>query len=275
MHNLATTLGVETIHDTVTQCHYAEGCMEVSTRSGLELTSELVIGAFGKRSLLDKKLERDHLKEDASYLAVKAHFKGEFPDDLVALHNFKGGYCGISRVEEDLINVCYITEYSAFKPHKDIENFQEQVMHQNPHLREFFHQARPVFEEPLAISQISFADKERVNDHVLMCGDSAGLIHPLCGNGMSMAIRGAKLLSEAILSTDLTNESHRHYLEERYSSIWKQAFSARLNRGRQLAKVFSSDHAAQLMLLGLRILPGVLPRIISSTHGRPMTPISL
>lgn len=274
MHELATSLGVHTIHDSVLDCHYEDGRMAVRTKAGHELSSDLVIGAFGKRSLMDKKLERDHLMEDASFLAVKSHFKGEFPDDLVALHNFKGGYCGISRVEEDLINVCYITDYTSFKRHKDIETFQEIVLQENPCLREFFSQAHPVFKEPLAISQISFADKERVADHVLMCGDSAGLIHPLCGNGMSMAIRGAKLLSEAILNADPKNEQDRLRMESSYSTSWDKAFSARLNRGRQLARVFSSDRATQLMLLGLRLWPGILPRIIASTHGQPMNPIS-
>jgi flavin-dependent dehydrogenase len=29
-----------------------------------------------------------------------------------------------------------------------------------------------------------------------MIGDTAGLIHPLCGNGMAMAIHSAKLAAE-------------------------------------------------------------------------------
>jgi len=32
----------------------------------------------------------------------------------------------------------------------------------------------------------------------LMIGDTAGLIHPLCGNGMAMAIHSAKIASELI-----------------------------------------------------------------------------
>jgi flavin-dependent dehydrogenase len=31
-------------------------------------------------------------------------------------------------------------------------------------------------------------------EDMLMIGDTAGLIHPLCGNGMAMAIHSAKLL---------------------------------------------------------------------------------
>ena len=42
----------------------------------------------------------------------------------------------------------------------------------------------------------SFAPKKPVEEHILMSGDAAGLITPLCGNGMAMAIRSAKILSE-------------------------------------------------------------------------------
>ena len=74
-----------------------------------------MIGAYGKRSSLDIKLNRQFIKRKSPYLAVKIHVKGDFPDDVVALHNFEGGYCGVSKVENDSINLCYITNYDAFK----------------------------------------------------------------------------------------------------------------------------------------------------------------
>jgi hypothetical protein len=40
---------------------------------------------------------------------------------------------------------------------------------------------------PYTISQISFEKKTRIEKHMLMLGDAAGMITPLCGNGMSMA----------------------------------------------------------------------------------------
>ncbi|WP_317129550.1 NAD(P)/FAD-dependent oxidoreductase [Flavobacterium zepuense] len=33
-----------------------------------------------------------------------------------------------------------------------------------------------------------------------MIGDTAGLIHPLCGNGMAMALHSAKIAAELVLS---------------------------------------------------------------------------
>jgi 2-polyprenyl-6-methoxyphenol hydroxylase-like FAD-dependent oxidoreductase len=51
------------------------------------------------------------------------------------------------------------------------------------------------FEKPLTISQVSFEEK-CIENHIIMIGDTAGLIHPLCGNGMAMAIHSAKLATE-------------------------------------------------------------------------------
>ena len=73
--------------------------------------------------------------------------------------------------------------------------FQEEVLSKNEHLATFFDQAKPLWEKPIAISQISFGKKDITNSDFLFVGDSAGLIHPLCGNGMAMAIHSAHIAS--------------------------------------------------------------------------------
>ena len=108
-------------------------------------------------------------------MAVKTHVKGDFPEDLVALHNFEGGYCGVSKVENDHINLCYITDFKAFKKYKDIDEFQEKVVFKNNFLKTIFKNTNPIFEKPLTISQISFENKKPVENHIIMCGDTAGI----------------------------------------------------------------------------------------------------
>ena len=63
-----------------------------------------------------------------------------------------------------------------------------------------------LFEEPVTIAQISFAKKTQIENHVLCIGDAAGMITPLCGNGMSMALHGSKIAAEAI--TTFLNQSN-------------------------------------------------------------------
>ena len=187
------------IHDTVSDIHFENDIFRVTTKEGNELSAKIVIGAFGKRSNMDVTLDRAFMKYRSPFVGVKTHVQGSFPDDLVALHNFTGGYCGVSKVENGNMNICYLANYKSFQQYKNIDAFNKEVLYKNPHLKNIFENSVPVFEQPLTISQISFSDKTTVQDHILMCGDAAGMIHPLCGNGMAMAIHSAKIASELVI----------------------------------------------------------------------------
>jgi flavin-dependent dehydrogenase len=135
--------------------------------------------------------------------------------------------------------------------------------------------AKMTFDAPLTISQISFSKKKSIEQHMLMCGDSAGMIHPLCGNGMSMAIHSAQIASEAIIGYFNTGERDRALLEKNYSTAWNAAFQSRLRAGRLLASLFRSDRRSAVMLNGLKVMPTLLPQIIKRTHGQTLNTYSL
>ena len=259
--------GVQFVQAEVSAVDYQGGVFRVQTRNGEEVQSPLVIGAYGKRSRLDKEQKRDFIQEHAPYLAVKRHFAGDFPEDLVALHNFAGGYCGVSKVEGGRINVCYLADYSAFKAYRNREQFEQAVVCKNPHLAACFENFTPLFDAPLTISQISFAEKERVHQHLLMCGDSAGMIHPLCGNGMGMAISSAQLLSELVLEYKGGALSDRHALENAYRQQWQRQFRHRLRAGRVFSRLFARNQLFDQAVSLLTHVPWALPFFIRQTHG--------
>ena len=258
------------LQDSVVEVNFDKDKFEVVTKENQSFEAKICIGAFGKRSLLDVKMERDFIQKKSPYLGVKIHVKGIFPENLVALHNFKGGYCGISKVEKGIINLCYITDFKSFKKYKNIIDFQEKVVFKNNFLKEIFQNTTPVFEQPLSISQISFETKKPVENHMIMCGDAAGMIHPLCGNGMSMAIRSAQMASKLVLNYLNEETPSREALEKNYITQWKQAFSSRLRVGHFIATLFRQEKIAAFLWFVLKLFPWVLPKIISSTHGKPM-----
>jgi len=248
---------------------FSNDTFSVSTKNKECITAKIVIGAYGKRDAIDKKLNRNFMKHESPYVAVKTHVRGDFPSDLVALHNFDGGYCGVSKVEKEAINLCYISNYKAFKKFKNIQEFQENVVYKNRYLKEIFNNTEPLFESPLTISQISFSKKNPVENHILMCGDTAGMIHPLCGNGMSMAIRSAQLASRLII-TFFKGNATREALEHNYKKAWNKEFKKRLTVGHVAASLFNTSNFSELALIGLKGFPSVLPKIIRQTHGKPM-----
>lgn len=231
------------------------------------INSKIVIGAYGKRSNIDQVLNRSFIKNKSFWLAAKGHYEGEFPSNLVGLHNFEGGYCGISKVENSIINICYLANYKNFKPYKDLKSFQEEVLCKNPHLKAIFENAAPVFEKPLTISQISFDKKKPVENHILMIGDTAGLIHPLCGNGMAMAIHSAKIASEVIEDYREAKIKSRTELEKKYEQNWNKNFKSRLQVGRLLSSVLRNQKLSELLLRIFIHFPSLLPKIIKKTHG--------
>lgn len=261
---------VTVVFDTVDTITFQNDEFEVSTQNKDIFRAEFVVGAFGKRSNIDMNMERDFIKQGSPWLAVKAHYDYGFSDNTVALHNFEGGYCGLSKTETDAVNACYLTTYDSFKRFGSIQEFQDQVLSKNPYLNNFFRSAKPLFKKPLSISQISFEPKKPVENHICMIGDSAGLIHPLCGNGMAMAIHSAKIFSETFLKLYKNKNIKRRELEEQYEVEWEHTFSKRLKAGRKIQNILLRPMVTSIGFSAAKLFPGIVPNLIKKTHGKPL-----
>lgn len=234
-------------------------------------TSKVAIGSFGKRTKLDKEMDRAFIRKRSPYIGVKYHIKtDEVPGDVVALHNFNRGYCGVSRVNGDVFNLCYLSHRDNLRSHKDIPAMEKAVVRENPHLERIMSHADFLFDKPEVINEISFEPKEPVFDHVLMSGDSAGMITPLCGNGMAMAIHSAKILSEKVTHF-LNGEIDRILLEKEYAKAWKKTFAARHWAGRKIQGLFGSSNASGLAVGLGNVFPPFAKYLMSQTHGQPFS----
>lgn len=269
LHKTALSSGCRIETTTVTGINFIDDRFTVAT-SGKIYNAGVVIGAFGKRSNMDQQLSRDFMSNKSPWLAVKAHYKGEFPDDVVALHNFPGGYCGISKVEGNNINICYLANYKSFKRYRNIKDFEEGELYKNPHLKSIFEKSTMLFDKPLTISQISFDKKKPVENHVLMIGDTAGLIHPFCGNGMAMAIHSAKIAADLVFLYFAGTIKSRKELEIRYERQWEHNFERRLRAARVLSRALQRKLLTKTMMGLVTIFPDLLPKLIKRTHGNPI-----
>ena len=270
MYEKANHQGVKFFFSKVTEVTYQDDRFFI-TADGESYSAKVVIGAYGKRSALDKSLQRDFSFEKHPWLAVKGHFKhSTFPRNLVALHNFEGGYGGLSKTEDGSVNFCYLTRYKSFKKYGDIKEFNQKVVSKNKYLKVFLDEANPVFENPLSIAQISFQKKEPIVNHILMCGDTAGLIHPLCGNGMAMAIHSAKLASELIHQYLEDTDYDRAQLEKDYRQVWNRTFKRRLWYGRKLQHLLLNKKYVDVGIRTAGASKGLLKFIIAKTHGKPI-----
>ena len=231
---------------------------------GKVLMANNVIGAFGKRSKLDKVLKRDFIKKRSPYIGVKYHVKTEIDRNTVALHNFFGGYCGVNAIEENKVNLCYLGSRDQLRSMGSIEEMERLILYKNPHLKRIFSESEFLFDKPEVINEINFEAKKPVEEHILMAGDSAGLITPLCGNGMAMAIQAGKLAAEALI-----NYSSREKIELYYTSNWQTLFERRLIVGRGVQTLFGSESASRFTRNLIAHVPYIAKKIIKNTHGKP------
>jgi len=234
-----------------------------------QLEADFVIGAFGKRSKVDVQLDRSFIQKRSPYVGVKYHIKTDHPNNLIALHNFDGGYCGISNVEEGKTNLCYLTHRENVRRFKSIKEMEEAILFKNPFLKNIFTNSQFLFDKPETINEISFETKLPVEAHILMTGDAAGMITPLCGNGMAMAIHSAKIVSDLLVKYSKQKKISRIQLEQQYIDAWNKLFKNRLWFGRQVQKLFGSEwasNAAVNLAINIRPLADV---IIKGTHGDP------
>lgn len=270
LYEVALQLGVE-IHtnQAIQQIHFHQDHFQLTDKQGKAHESCIAIGGYGKRSVLDRTLDRPFFKKKIDYVGVKMYYEApEFPEELVALHNFPGGYCGLSKVENGWVNAAYLTTADSVKKAGSIDKLESTLLSQNPFLGDFLANHSPMLPERLVISNISFLPKELITNHILMTGDAAGMIPPLAGNGMAMAIHSAKLVSEAILSF-FVGEITRTEMEAGYLRSWNQQFKSRLFWGRQLQKLMGQQ-AMELAVSAMKLSPAVLPIVVKQTHGSPI-----
>lgn len=235
--------------------------------------ARLVCGSYGKRSNLDVKWKRAFTLAAKSrlnnYIGVKYHIKTDFPADTIALHTFKNGYCGIVKIEDDTYNLCYLTTAGNLQQcGNSLAKMERSILMKNPHLERIFSKSRFLFDAPLAIAQVSFDKKSQAHQHVLMAGDAAGMITPLCGNGMSMALHGSKIAAE-LIPLYFHGKISLPGLESAYHRNWQKTFSRRLWMGRRIQQLFGNPMLVNGMIRIGKAFPAIVDPLIRRTHGTP------
>lgn len=263
---LATEIGVDVMTETTVNSVEEN---QVTTSKKEVFHGKIIVGSYGKRSSLDKQLNRKFIEQRSGYVGVKYHIKTDFPKDVISLHNFKGGYCGMSAIEDNLYCLCYLIDREVIREHGSIEETEKNVLSKNNFLHNIFKNSEFIYDKPLVINEISFNKKSKREGNMIMVGDTAGLITPLCGNGMAMAIRGGVELSKLIVKQQ-HDEKHEIALFEDYQKIWNEEFRTRLWAGRNLQKLFGSNLPTNLAIGFFKNFPSLLPPVIKLTHGEEL-----
>ncbi len=199
-------------------------------------------------------------------VGLKAHFYGVHLDQRVELHAVPRGYCGVAEVEGERANLCCLVRADAFRRAGGTpDRLFDHMLQENPRLRARMAGARRVGPHWLAVS---FAYRKRaapVDDGIWRIGDSAAMIAPLTGDGMSMALRSAE-----IAAATLRAAFGGHLTWERaaaaYVAGWRRVFSRRLWWGERLERTLLSPQLAGLACLVLNLMPALMGPVYRCTR---------
>jgi menaquinone-9 beta-reductase len=268
LYKLAKGVGVMVVED----CKVTDVIKQTIKTTQGDFCAKITVGTWGKRSKMDAVLLRNflqpHNRKLNDWVGVKYHVQGDLPDDVIELHNFKNGYCGISKIEDNRYCLCYLIKGEELRKAGSIDVLEQQVLYQNKYLQKYFTKFAKLYNKPLSISQISFERKTQQEQNILLAGDSAGLIAPLCGNGMSMAMHASKLLAVQ-LTLFLNGKQTYAQAIKTYEQQWQLNFASRLKTGRFIQSLFGSTTITNLLITALKPFPFLVKLLVKQTHGKP------
>lgn len=248
---------------------YDENRELYSVKTNIEtITAQLVCNSSGRKSNLETQNNHKNLNE-TNYVGIKYHIKLDRQQDLIEIHNFPGGYCGISNIEDGKSCVCYIVNSEKLKStNNSIQEMESTFLFQNKNLKNIFSSAEFILKEPVTISGINFKIKKTISDGSFLLGDAAGSIAPITGNGMSIGLRSAFTLAENIdmyFSKKITKEQ----LISNYMKFWNNEFSARIKLSRHFQKLSENPFLTNRTIGIFNLFPFLAKNLIKLTHGKP------
>jgi menaquinone-9 beta-reductase len=125
---------------------------------------------------------------NSPWMGLKQHFRGLVLDEDLELHTGKDAYVGVTRVEEDKVNVCGLFSRRGGGGTLVVKCRQAGLHHLADRLQE----AEADEGSRCAVAGLDYGRGTGYKDSVSL-GDTGGLIPPFTGNGMTVAWQSAAL----------------------------------------------------------------------------------
>ncbi|HEX8237324.1 MAG TPA: NAD(P)/FAD-dependent oxidoreductase [Abditibacteriaceae bacterium] len=235
----------------------------VSTQ-GEQWHARFVVAAAGRNARV-LNTGNDATSSPARFVGFKTHFgNAALEPGAVELHPFRGGYCGLVRIEDGLTNACLLADYNVVAGRSPAA-FWQWLLGECPALRRRVGDAQTTMPW-LSTANITFGGTQPVQDGVLRCGDAAGFIHPLTGDGMAMAARSGELAAVIIVAA-LKHGLKKNDISALYTAAWRREFAARLRWATRLQPLLTSPHGCALAVGVLKHTPGLARRAVALTRG--------
>ena len=191
-----------------------------------EYRAPITIDATGRARILTRKLTQRRSKP--KLIAFKVHLRNtRVAPGACEIYFYPDGYGGLSTIEGDVSNLCFIISAEQVKlHHSDPETVMRETVMKNQRAAFTLAHATPE-SEWLSASWESFGrQRPSPAKGLLAIGDSAAFIDPFTGSGMLMAFESGELASDVIIRhrDNLTSDALGH----EYTTAYARKFDSRL-----------------------------------------------
>lgn len=167
------------------------------------IDAKVLVGAWGRWGRFDAQLGRRFVRDRAHRsFGFKRHYRADATENVIDLYSFRGGYLGVSPVENGLTNICGLVHASRISGLKGgWDSFVDTIRAEENQLDAMYSRHEPAQSAFLSSEPVIFRARSPVERGVLMIGDASGIVDPLTGNGMAMAIQSAAVAAPHIVRT--------------------------------------------------------------------------
>jgi flavin-dependent dehydrogenase len=235
----------------------------------LLLEAAAVAGAWGRWGRFDQQLGRAFVRDRSRRnFGFKRHYRpaAHVEAGIIDLYSFKRGYLGVNGIEGGLTNICGLVHASRLAGHKGRwDAFVEEIRQEEPQLERLYAAHQPAQEQFLSSEPVIFRARSPVEHGVFMVGDASGVIDPLTGNGMAMAIQSALLVAPMLLRI-ARSPAGRATMERQYRGEHARMFDRRIAWSRRTARLLSRPKLLDLALTAGGLAGGAGPFLLRHTR---------
>ncbi len=281
----AKSLGVEVLEETSVSGLLMEKDsvrgVKVKSKNGVitEICADATIDATGRANVLGKLYGKSRVESRESRFSEIQNPKSKIQNRLVGfkthlknvnlekgrceIYFFRGGYGGLSFVENNLANFCFLIEAGKVKEfNSDAGQIIENLVYENGRARETLNNSEAVHDW-LAVSVDGFGRKNlNPAQNLYAVGDAGAFIDPFTGSGMLMALESAEILARIV-----SESSAAEQIGEKYKFAHARKFQKRLFVCSILRRAAFSPVFAGLFINALSL--GKLPRKLLAQATRP------
>ena len=186
------------------------------------IDADIFIDATGRAQALTRLTAPRSRGEKPGFVGFKAHLSGvDLPKGVCEIYSFDGGYAGLSNVENERANLCFMVRSEVVRAAwSDANTLVDVAVRKNKRAAETLRSWIPP-DEWLAVSINSFGVASPAPlENLFTVGDAAAFIDPFTGSGMLMALESSSMLGKAIFDGGNIAVS--------YSDEYRRRFSNRL-----------------------------------------------